>query len=88
MMRRLPLTHCLGVLDAPVARRGAETQETRPAVGAPSGALIAICSLPLYRREHAMKEETVDQFETLLAVLLRRCYLSGGRRPDRLPQSE
>jgi hypothetical protein len=35
-----------------------------------------------------MKEETVDQFATLLAVLLRRCYLSGGRRPDRLPQSE
>jgi hypothetical protein len=31
---------------------------------------------------------TVDQFETLLAVLLRRCYLSVGRRPDRLPQSE
>jgi hypothetical protein len=79
------LTQCLGVLDAPVARRGVETLETRPAVGAPSGALIAICSLPLYGREHAM---AVDQFETLLAVLLRRCYLSGGRRPDRLPQSE
>jgi hypothetical protein len=31
---------------------------------------------------------TVDQFETLLAVLPRQCCLSGGRRPDRLLQSE